>query len=119
MPKTSTVGSFLPGDPRDVRYSLLHVGHQDQVYVHIALNRLCPPSGFYHILRGSHLRKHPANTPVASWSTVDIILEEGDAIIWRGDVSYFLSSGGGGKSRRSSHCSFDANLTRTQVNGCA
>ena len=104
MPKTSIVGSFLPGDPREARYSLLHVGNKDQIYVHIALNRLCWQSGFYNILKGSHLGRHPSRTPVNSWSSADINLEEGDAIIWRGDLAYFLSPGGGGKAYFSSCC---------------
>lgn len=113
MPKTSVVGSFLPGDRNEAKYSLLHTGHKDDIYVHIALNRLCTQSGFYKILKGSHLSRHPGMTPVSDWSEADIDLKEGDAIIWRCDLAYFVSSGGGGKSRPSSYCGIGADLTWT------
>ena len=98
LPKTTVVGSFLSGDPKDVKYLQLRVGRTDQIQVHIALNKLCSETGLYTILKGSHLSRHPSWTPEANWAHGDINLEEGDAMIWRGDMPYFLSSGGGGKS---------------------
>lgn len=97
MPATFIVGAFKESDPMHLRQSLLHAGNKDQVYVHIALTKLSPETGFYNILRGSHRTKHPSLTRVNDWSHTPITLEEGDAIIWRGDVSYLLSPNGGGR----------------------
>lgn len=119
MPKNSVVGLFLPGDPSEAIYSLLHVGRKEHLYVHIALNRLSRQSGFFDILKGSHISKHPSRTPVAGWARTDLDLGEGDAIIWRGDLSYLLSSKGGGKSFLPSCYGVVASLTPIQVDGCA
>ena len=98
MPRSTVVGHFLPGDSKDGLYSLLNVGYRHQLYVHIALNGLSTESGFFDILQGSHTGKHPTRTPVDEWLRASFNLNEGDAIIWRGDLTYLLSSKGGGKS---------------------
>ena len=36
-------------------------------------------------------------TMVNQWSRQGVVLEAGDAFIWRGDLSYLLSPGGGGR----------------------
>lgn len=97
MPTTIMIGAFESSDPRDFRKSLLHIGSKDQLYVQIALTDLSPENGFYTVLRGSHQTKHPGLTPVEDWMYTPITLQEGDAFIWRGDLSYLLSSNGGGE----------------------
>lgn len=119
MPKNSVVGRFLSGSPTKAIYSVLHVGHKEELYVHIALNRLCSQSGFFNLLKGSHISKHPSRTPVAGWARADFELEEGDAIIWRGDLSYLLSSRGGGKSFFHHVAALLQLLIPIQVDGCA
>ncbi|CAD6585727.1 MAG: hypothetical protein ASARMPRED_002292 [Alectoria sarmentosa] len=97
MPKANIVGSFENSDPTSFRKSILHTGSKDEIYVHIALTNLSPDNGFYTLLRGSHQTKHPGLTPVNDWIRTPIDLQEGDALVWRGDLSYLLSSNGGGK----------------------
>ena len=97
MPSKSVIGSFTESDPGDIRHSLIHVGNANELYVHIALTPLSPETGFFHILAGSHRTKHPARTPVDDWSQTRIVLQEGDALVWRGDLHYLLSSKGGGE----------------------
>lgn len=97
MPKTITVGSFKESDPTDVRQSILHSGSKDELYVYIALTSLSPENGFHTFLEGSHQAKHPRHTAVNDWIQSSIALQEGDALILRGDVSYLLSSNGGGE----------------------
>ena len=98
MPKANILGSFENSDPTSFRKSILHTGSKDEIYVHIALTDLSPDNGFYTLLRGSHQTKHPGLTPVNDWIRTPIALQEGDALVWRGDLSYLLSSNGGGES---------------------
>lgn len=97
MPVTNVIGSFKSSDPKNFGKSLLHIGSKDQIYVHVALTDLSPENGFYTVLRGSHQAKHPGMTPVDDWIPTPITLREGDAFVWRGDLSYLLSSNGGGE----------------------
>ena len=97
MPRESFIGSFIASDVRNITHSLLHVGNKNELNVTIALSSLSPENGFFRILRGSHRTKHPARTPVDDWNQTPIVLEEGDAVIWRGDLHYLLSSKGGGE----------------------
>ena len=97
MPNANLVGCFKSSDPAHLRQELLHTGHGNIVYVHIALTRLSPETGFYDILKGSHRPNHPSLTPVNQWRRTPISLHPGDVFIWRGDLSYFTSPNGGGE----------------------
>ena len=97
MPATNMIGSFQSSDSKDSEKSLLHIGSKDKIYVHVALTELSPENGFYTILRGSHQTRHPSLTPVDDWILSPITLLAGDALVWRGDLSYLLSSNGGGE----------------------
>ena len=43
------------------------------------------------LLRGSHRDKHPSLIPVSQWDYSVISLNAGDALLWHGDLFYFLS----------------------------
>ena len=97
MPSINTVGSFIASDPGHPRQSIFQQGHKHEVCVHIALTDLSPENGFYEFLRGSHQAQWWARNTVRDWNRTRILLEEGDAMIWRGDMSFFPSSRGGGE----------------------
>lgn len=94
MPRASFVGSFTASDIRDDRQAPLYVINKRELNVHIALTPLSEMNGFYHILEGSHA--HPVQTFSNDWTRKPIFLQEGDAIIWRGDLQHRPSSRGGG-----------------------
>lgn len=97
MPATLVSGQFLATPLDDARHTLLHTGAKNKVYVTIALSTCNRATGMYSLLRKSHHEKNPRVTPVIEWEREDIALNPGDALIWRGDVSYMLRAGGGGK----------------------
>ena len=68
-----------------------------RIAVTIALNPCNPDTGMYLLLRGSHHEKHPSLIPVKEWDNSIISLDAGDALIWRGDLFYFLSPRIGGR----------------------
>ena len=96
-PSKCVVGSFTESKPRDFAQSFVRVGNKNKLYVYIALTYLSQETGFYNILRGSHLGQHPAPTSVNDRIQTPVVLREGDAIVWRGDLRYLLSSNHGGK----------------------
>ena len=96
-PSKCVVGSFTGREPKDFTQSSVHDGNKNKIYVCIALTYLSPETGFYNILRGSHLGKHPVPTSVRDRIKPAVVLREGDAIVWRGDLRYLLSSNHGGK----------------------
>lgn len=65
-----------------------------QVYVTIALTDLNPKTGWFIFLEGSH-RRASTTFSVAEWNQVGLDIKAGDAVVWRGDLSYLHSSGGG------------------------
>lgn len=97
MPATLVSGQFLATPLDDARHTLLHTGAKNKIYVTIALSTCNRATGMYSLLRKSHHEKNPRVTPVIEWEREDIALNPGDALIWRGDVSYMLRAGGGGK----------------------
>ena len=98
MPRKSIIGSFTAGDPKDSRQALAHVGNKDELYVHIALTTLPPESDFYHMLKVSdHDQEHIARIMLNERNKTPMILQEGDAVIWRGDMHCLLSPRGGGE----------------------
>ena len=96
-PSKCVVGSFTESEPKDFAQSFVHSGNKNKLYVYIALTYLSPETGFYNILRGSHLGKYPAPIAVKDRIQTPVVLGEGDAIVWRGDLRYLLSSKHGGK----------------------
>ncbi len=71
-------------------------GRKDNALVIIALTKLDSTSGWFELLEGSH-QKSPEHKSVDDLKRADFVLEPGDAVIWRGDLSYYRTSGGGGK----------------------
>ena len=96
MPSHTQLCAFRATDPSNVNTSLLNVGGKNLLQVHIALTELSSQNGFFNILRGSHQSKHPTMAQISEWSPTSVTLTEGDAIVWRGDLSYLRSSNGGG-----------------------
>ena len=97
-PLSTDVGEFLPApESPHARYSTVHVGNKNVLYVTVALTPLAAENGLYTLLGGSHDKKNPRFTPVDLWDEVQVTLEPGDALIWRGDLKYLLSPGGGGR----------------------
>jgi hypothetical protein len=74
-------------DPRKFK-----TAEKGEVYVTIALTDLSPDNGWYVFFEGSR-----ANHPVVDgYKTGVLSLKAGDAVVWRGDLVYFHSPGGGG-----------------------
>ncbi|KAM0805956.1 hypothetical protein BDR22DRAFT_829780 [Usnea florida] len=96
MPSSTQLCAFKATDPANVNTSIPNVGGKNHLLVHIAVTELSPENGFYTILRGSHQSKHPTVAQVSEWNPTSFTLAEGDALVWRGDVSYLRSSKGGG-----------------------
>ncbi|GBF61957.1 hypothetical protein TMEN_4478 [Trichophyton mentagrophytes] len=71
--------------------SKLKTAEDREIYVTIALTNLNSSNGWYTFYAGS--RK---NEPMISLNPVALDLRAGDAVIWRGDLVYFHSPGGGG-----------------------
>ena len=97
MPTTVVSGQFCSTDPNDARHTLLHTGARNKIYVTVALSKCNSDTGMYSLLSKSHHTKNPRVTPVSEWERVYVSLDPGDALVWRGDVSYMLSARGGGK----------------------
>jgi ectoine hydroxylase-related dioxygenase (phytanoyl-CoA dioxygenase family) len=68
----------------------LKTAQKNQVYVTIALTDLSSSNGWYTFYEDSHSRTSPLSKLVA------LDLKAGDAVVWRGDLVYIHSSGGGG-----------------------
>ncbi|KAF4227343.1 hypothetical protein CNMCM8980_002704 [Aspergillus fumigatiaffinis] len=68
----------------------LKTAQKNQVYATIALTDLNPSNGWYTFYEDSHSRTSPLSKLVA------LDLKAGDAVVWRGDLVYIHSSGGGG-----------------------
>ncbi|EQL29685.1 hypothetical protein BDFG_07738 [Blastomyces dermatitidis ATCC 26199] len=85
------VGIFRETEPNPEQ---LKTANENEIYVTIALTNLNSKSGWYTFYEGS--RTSQAMTSLASWSTVSLDLKPGDAVIWRGDLLYLHSAGGGG-----------------------
>ncbi|KAM5485863.1 hypothetical protein McanCB56680_001551 [Microsporum canis] len=75
----------------DADPSKLKTAEEGEVYVTIALTNLNSNNGWYTFYAGS--RK---NEPMTCSHPVALDLRAGDAVIWRGDLIYFHSPGGGG-----------------------
>lgn len=62
----------------------------------MALTDLSPKNGLFIFLAKSH--KHISESAsAAGWEESSLDLKAGDAVVWRGDLAYLHSSGGGGK----------------------
>lgn len=85
------VGTFreTEADP-----NMLKTAEDSEVYVTIALTDLSPNNGWYTFYASS--RKNQPMTSLTTLKTVTLDLKAGDAVIWRGDLIYFHSPGGGG-----------------------
>ncbi len=93
MPKSINIGTFHSTSPDP---SKPKTGGRGQVYVTIALTDLNSESGWFVLLEGSHQQK-PESTPASEWKEASLNLSAGDAVVWRGDLAYLHSPGGGGK----------------------
>lgn len=71
----------------------LKTAERGEIYATIALTPLSSTNGWYTFYEGSR-----ANNPIPAGdrSTATVNLDVGDAVVWRGDLIYFHSSGGGG-----------------------
>lgn len=70
----------------------LKTAERGEIYATIALTPLSPDNGWYNFYEGSRASKPLAHdNPIATLN-----LDIGDAIVWRGDLIYFHSPGGGG-----------------------
>lgn len=102
-PTTHHVCAFTPApSPESAAqnpiYKMLQSPNVNRIFVLVALEHMSPKTGLYTFLYGSHGPLHPRFTPVSAWNTgnAEINLSAGDAIIYRGDISYMLSRNGGG-----------------------
>jgi hypothetical protein len=67
-------------------------GASNEIYVTVALTALSPDNGWYVFFEGSR-----ANCPIPDEKkTKEMMLDTGDAVIWRGDLVYLHPPGGGG-----------------------
>ena len=110
MPSQTQLCAFRANDPSNVNTSILNVGGRNLLLVHIALTALSSENGFFNIFRGSHQAKHPTKAQISEWSPTNVTLAEGDAIVWRGDLSYLRSPNGGGKCSLSGDAPLSANF---------
>ncbi|EAS29654.3 uncharacterized protein CIMG_08400 [Coccidioides immitis RS] len=69
----------------------LKTAEEGEVYITIALTDLSPKNGWYTFYPGSRKTQ-----PLTSMEPVALDLKAGDAVIWRGDLVYFHTPGGGG-----------------------
>lgn len=71
----------------------LKTAEKGEIYATIALTPLSPTNGWYNFYEGSRARRPilAGNNSIATLS-----LDVGDAVVWRGDLIYFHSPGGGG-----------------------
>ncbi|KAL3483312.1 hypothetical protein BJX62DRAFT_82559 [Aspergillus germanicus] len=90
----------LPNAPNDLFAGRFHetnaeptklkTAQKNQVYATIALTDLSSSNGWYTFYEDSHSR----TSPLSKLAALD--LKAGDAVVWRGDLVYIHSSGGGG-----------------------
>ncbi|KAF7877682.1 hypothetical protein EAF04_001353 [Stromatinia cepivora] len=92
-PKPTNIGIFHPTKPVSTKKK---TGLKGEVYATVALTDLSPATGLFIFLAGSHKHTLEGNSN-DEWKECYLDLKAGDAIIWRGDLSYLHSSGGGGK----------------------
>ncbi|CZT07728.1 uncharacterized protein RCO7_11218 [Rhynchosporium graminicola] len=92
-PKSINIGIFHETNPDPTK---MKTGLKGEVYVTVALTDLSPANGLFIFLAKSH--KHTSESASAvGWEESRIDLKAGDAVLWRGDLVYLHSSGGGGK----------------------
>ena len=97
----TNVSEYLPAAyPCHARYSTMQTANPNVVYVLVALTALHFNNGLFALLRGSHGEKDPHCMPTNQWDCFQDVLHPGDVLIWRGDMKYFLSPHGGGRSVR-------------------
>jgi ectoine hydroxylase-related dioxygenase (phytanoyl-CoA dioxygenase family) len=87
-PKSINVGIFHKIDTDPTRPK---TGLKGEVYVTIALSDLSPTNGLFIFLAKSHKRER------VEWEENRLDLKAGDVVVWRGDLAYLHSAGGGGK----------------------
>ena len=92
MPRSIGVGVFHQRDP-DLRPK---TGRKGDALVTIALTKLNSATGWFDLLEGSH-RSTSEHTSISDFKRASFDLSPGDAVIWRGDLSYMHTPGGGGK----------------------
>jgi ectoine hydroxylase-related dioxygenase (phytanoyl-CoA dioxygenase family) len=91
MPKSINVGIFNETNPDSTKNLS---GKKGEVYATLALTQLSPKNGLFIFLAGSH-RRTPGSSPTI-WRKFHANLSPGDALVWRGDLAYSHSPGGGG-----------------------
>ncbi|KAL9123960.1 MAG: hypothetical protein Q9217_006664 [Psora testacea] len=92
-PKHINIGIFHESNPDPTKAMTAGEG---KVYVTVALTDLNPKTGWFVLLKGSHRRESKKTISIAQWEQVSLDVKAGDAIVWRGDLGYLHSSGGGG-----------------------
>ncbi|KAE8371115.1 hypothetical protein BDV26DRAFT_303177 [Aspergillus bertholletiae] len=71
----------------------LKTAEKGEIYVTIALTPLSPANGWYTFYRGARANQ---SAPTSETPKDALNLDIGDAVVWRGDLIYIHSSGGGG-----------------------
>lgn len=70
-----------------------YTAFKDEIYATIALTPLSPETGWYIFYEGTRANeKEPKDNTRKAALSLDI----GDVVVWRGDLLYFHSAGGGG-----------------------
>jgi len=90
--KHINVGTFHESTP-DPNTSM--TAGKGQVYLTIALTDLGTVNGWFIFLEGSHKRDPSPPFSIAQWKQVSLNVDAGDAVVWRGDLIYLHSPGGG------------------------
>jgi hypothetical protein len=93
VPKSINIGTFRPTIPDPLKAK---TGARGQIYVTLAFTKLSSATGWFELLEGSH-RQKPESTAPSEWKKANLELLAGDAVVWRGDLAYLHSPGGGGK----------------------
>ena len=97
----TNVCEYLPAAyPDHAGYSAPQTAEPKVVYVLVALTALHFNNGLFALLRGSHGENFTHCTPINQRDLFLDVLHPGDVLIWRGDMKYFLSRNGGGRSVR-------------------
>ena len=92
------MSQWLPAtDPQHARYSTVQAANDNVLYVTVALTTCDASNGLFTILAGSHALKNPRYTPMELWERIDLVLQPGDALAWRGDLNFLYSRYGGGR----------------------
>ncbi|EEH35725.1 hypothetical protein PAAG_00048 [Paracoccidioides lutzii Pb01] len=87
-PDYISIGIFHETDADPTK---LKTAGEGRVYATIALTDLGPNNGWFAFFEGSHKQK---KSPLKGPTTVN--MKAGDAFVWRGELVYHHSSGGGG-----------------------